>query len=195
MARGRKLPKYLTKLELQRLLSQADPDNVSQQRDLCMLRVMAMGGLRVSEACNLRPDHVDLDAGRVRVRNGKGGKDRETWIDLATCQLINEYLECRPPGRYLFQTRNRQRVNPSQLRRVTKRYARRAGVSEPARVSPHSLRHTFAVFYLEANPDDLRGLQILLGHESIEVTQIYAHIVDSRLRERVAAAHKQLQVA
>jgi site-specific recombinase XerD len=128
----------------------------------------------------LRPEHLDMRTCRLVVREGKGAKDRVLWIGDALRDLIGSWLERRPDSPWLFPTRDGDRVSTRYMREMVKRMARRAGVAEADRVSPHTLRHTFATD-LYAETTNLRLVQKALGHEDVSTTQIYTHVHDGEL--------------
>lgn len=178
----RKLPKVLTEEERSALLSQLNTRYPSPHRNLCMLRLMLEAGLRAGEVVALRPEHLDMRTCKLTVREGKGAKDRVLWISDGLRDLIGEWLERRPESEWLFPTRNGSQVQTRYLRALVKRLARKAEIAETEKVSPHTLRHTFATDLLRETKN-LRLVQKALGHASIATTQIYTHIVDEELEE------------
>ncbi|WP_263811065.1 tyrosine-type recombinase/integrase [Salinibacter pepae] len=187
MTRPDKLPKILTDDETERLLSEPNQRYVSPHRDYLFMRLMLQAGLRASEAVSLKVEHVDLQSGRVNVRNGKGAKDRTLWIGEELLEELREWMERRPESEYLLPTSKGTKVDTSQLRRSVKRYARKAEIAEVERVSPHTLRHTFATrLYRETG--NIRMVQKALGHSDLATTMVYTHVVDGELE----GAMKQL---
>jgi integrase/recombinase XerD len=180
-------------------------------RDRALLELLYAAGLRVSEALNLDLDDLDLDEGGVRVL-GKGDLERIVPVgDIALAWLGRYLAEARPallaaakpgpgrrgapaaakpgPGRRggpVFVTARGRRLGRSQAWSAVKRAAAAAGLGD--RVSPHTLRHSFATHLLEGGAD-LRVVQELLGHASISTTQIYTHLTGERIREVYARAH------
>jgi site-specific recombinase XerD len=182
MARPRKLPKVLTAEEQDALLVQLNPRYVSPHRNLIMLRLMLATGLRAGEVVALRPEHLDMRTCKLIVREGKGARDRVLWISEDLRDEIGEWLERRPESPYLFPTRDGSRLSTRYLRHLVSRLAERAGIAEAEKVSPHTLRHTFATdLYRETK--NLRLVQKALGHASIQTTETYTHIVDEELEE------------
>ena len=182
MSRSGKLPKVMSEEEQVAFLSQFNTRYASPHRNLCMVRVMLEAGLRVGEVVALRPEHLDMTTCRLQVREGKGAKDRVLWVPDDLRDLIGEWLGRRPESTWLFPTREGGPVPTRYMREMVKRVARRAGVAEWERVSPHSLRHTFATdLYRETT--NLRLVQKALGHESVAVTEIYVHVFDEELEE------------
>lgn len=175
-----RLPKILTEDETQRLLNQPNRRYFSPCRDYLVMRLMLKAGLRAAEAVSLRPEHLDLMSGKVMVREGKGAKDRTLWIGEELISELEEWMERRPESDWLLPTRKGTKVATSHLRRSVKRYARDAEIDEVERVSPHTLRHTFATrLYRESGR--IRVVQKALGHSDLSTTMIYTHIVDEEL--------------
>ncbi len=179
---ARKLPKVLSEEERIAFLSSLNKRYASPHRNLCMLRLMLEAGLRAGEVVALRPEHLDMTTCRLLVREGKGSKDRALWIRNDLRDLVGEWLERRRTSPWLFPTRNGSQVQTRYLRTLVKRLARKAQIPEAEKVSPHTLRHTFATdLYRETK--NLRLVQKALGHASVATTQIYTHIVDEELEE------------
>ena len=184
MSRQKRLPKVLSTDETDALLSQPNRRYFSPHRDYLMMRVMLKAGLRVGEATGLRPEHVDLQTGKTNVTEGKGAKDRMVWLsgdvlselrDWST-RRVNAVGDCD----LFFPTQKGTPVETSHVRRSVKRYARKAGIPGVGRVSPHTLRHTFAT-RLYKQTGDIRMVQKALGHTDVSTTMIYTHIVDEDL--------------
>ena len=182
MSRSRRLPKILTSDEQVAFLSQFNTRYASPFRNLITCRLMLEGGLRVGEVVSLKRDHIDMVTCKVQVREGKGAKDRVLWIRDDLRDLIGEWLGRRAESLWLFPTREGGQVATRQLREVVKRMARRARVQEWERVSPHSLRHTFATDLL-ATTKNIRLVQKALGHADVSTTMIYTHVHDGELEE------------
>ncbi|WP_263835116.1 tyrosine-type recombinase/integrase [Salinibacter sp.] len=187
MARPHKLPKILTEEETDRLLAQPNQRYFGPHRDYLFMRLMLKAGLRASEATALQPEHLDLMSGKLTVREGKGAKDRTLWIGEEILGELRGWIDRRTEEvedvegpAYLFPTRKGTEVATSHLRRSVKRYARKASIEEVERVSPHTLRHTFATrLYRETG--NIRMVQKALGHSDLSTTMIYTHVVDEEL--------------
>jgi site-specific recombinase XerD len=184
MARPDKLPKILTEKETDRLLSQPNQRYFGPHRDYLFMRLMLKAGLRASEATALRPEHIDLMSGKLSVREGKGAKDRTLWVGEEVLGELRQWMDRRgdeaETSDFLLPTRKGTQVATSHLRRSVKRYARDAGIEEVDRVSPHTLRHTFATrLYRETS--NIRMVQKALGHSDLSTTMIYTHVVDEEL--------------
>jgi site-specific recombinase XerD len=180
MTRPDQLPRILTEEETMRLLEQPTRRYYAPHRDYLYMRVMLKAGLRSAEATALRPEHVDLMSGKVMVREGKGAKDRTLWIGEELLEELRDWMDRRPESDSLLPTRKGTQVATSHLRRSVKRYARKASLSGLDRISPHTLRHTFATrLYRETG--NIRMVQKALGHSDLSTTMIYTHVVDEEL--------------
>ena len=188
----RLLPETLTVTDVERLLDAA-PD----VRARALLELLYAAGLRVSEAIGLDREDLSVDGGFVRVI-GKGDRERLVPVGDVALDWLNRWLaEGRPEllarghvaparGGPLFLGDRGGRLARQQAFAIVRGAARRAGLSE--RVSPHTLRHSFATHLLEGGAD-LRIVQELLGHASISTTQLYTHVTGERVREIYARAH------
>jgi integrase/recombinase XerD len=186
---GRPLPKSLTEVEVEVLLAAPDTGTVLGLRDRAMLELLYAAGLRVTELVVLRAPQVNLRQGVVRTL-GKGEKDRLVPLGETAAEWLERYLdEARPvllKGReceHLFPTRRGAAMTRQAFWYLIKRHAQRAGI-DPAGLSPHTLRHSFATHLLNHGAD-LRVVQMLLGHSDLSTTQIYTHVA----RERLQALH------
>lgn len=186
----RKQVTFLSPTELSRLLAQPETSTPSGLRDRAILELLFSSGLRVSELTNLNRDHINLKRREFMVR-GKGQKDRPVFISPEAAQWIDEYLIKRTDTmaplfiRYsgnhnLTNDGNFMRLTPRSVQRMINTYARRAGITK--KVSPHTLRHSFATDLL-MNGADLRSVQSMLGHSNISTTQIYTHVTDPHLKQ------------
>ncbi|MCS3685395.1 site-specific recombinase XerD [Salinibacter ruber] len=184
MSRPDQLPKVLTEEETDRLLSEPNQRYFGPHRDYLYMRIMLKAGLRASEATALRPEHIDLMSGKLMVREGKGAKDRTLWIGEELLEELQSWMDRRKATAgesvYLLPTSKGTQVATSHLRRSVKRYAQDAEIEEVGRVSPHTLRHTFAT-RLYRSTGKIRLVQKALGHSDLSTTMIYTHVVDEEL--------------
>jgi integrase/recombinase XerD len=184
-----RVPHVLAPHEVDALLLAPRKSDPFWQRDRALLEVLYATGCRVSETCKLRLRDVNLKEAQIRCE-GKGGKQRLVPLGRKAIEAIELYLkDVRPmmisraldrSTDFLFLSRTGRRIGREQLWRLIKRYAIRARVDPD--ISPHSLRHSFAT-HLLAGGADLRQVQELLGHASIQTTQIYTHVDRSRLKK------------
>lgn len=195
--RGKRLPKVLTRDEVQHLLAQPRGTAPAALRDRALLELMYACGLRASEAVDMMLDEIDVEDGVLRA-NGKGNKERLVPIGSKALDALRHYLERGRPQlvgereeRRVFVNQRGQGLTRQGLYKIVQRHARTAGLGD--KMSPHTLRHTFAT-HLLAGGCDLRSLQEMLGHADIATTQIYTHLSAERLRDVYFDAHPRAQL-
>lgn len=183
---GLKLPDVIGIEQVARLLEMPDRNTALGLRDAAMLELLYAAGLRVSELVGLETTSVNLEAGFARVW-GKGSKERVVPIGTKAVTSLGTYLrEGRPKllkhhtSRHLFVARAGKPMTRQGFWKLLRKYASMAGITQ--RITPHSLRHSFASHLLEGGAD-LRSVQMMLGHADIATTQIYTHIAQKRLME------------
>lgn len=188
----RNLPKYLDEKEIERLLAAPDPDTPAGLRDRAMLELLYASGLRVSELCGLHLSDLDEEYGVVRVA-GKGNKQRLVPVGQSALEAVAAYRRAGRPAllkqrtsRYLFVTARGGAMTRQGFWKLLAKHGRKAGIFH--RLSPHAVRHSFATHLLEGGAD-LRSVQAMLGHSDIATTQIYTHVLRSRLRRTVDEHH------
>ncbi len=188
-----RLPKVLSEAQVESLLAAPPSTTTLGQRDRAMLETLYATGLRVSELVGLKLHEVNFDMGVVRVF-GKGSKERLVPLGEEAIDSMRRYLaEARPElldkrqSNDLFVTARGSAMSRQAFWQLIKRYALLAGM-DPARLSPHVLRHAFATHLLNHGAD-LRVVQLLLGHADISTTQIYTHIARERLKSLHAQHH------
>ena len=179
-------PKGLAEPELRRLLRAVHAGG--NARDVAMIELLAGTGLRVSELLALKVGDVDIHArsGKVTVRKGKHGNYRTVPLTSPVRTAVETYLDTHPghknPKAALWLGERGALRDRSAITRILEKYAL---VSKLEQLGPHSLRHTFATRYLDANPGDLRGLAALLGHDSLDTVMIYTEPREEELARRV----------
>lgn len=180
-----RLPDVLSVDEVSRLLESPDVDKPLGSRDSAMLELLYAAGLRVSELVNLKLQDINLEAGFVRVL-GKGSKERVVPIGLQAQKMVASYLEKsrsillkNKPSAYLFVARAAKPITRQGFWKLLRRYAAQVHLNK--KVTPHSLRHSFASHLLEGGAD-LRAVQVMLGHVDISTTQIYTHVARQQLK-------------
>ena len=181
-----KLPDVLSVEEVSLLLGTPDSSKPVGARDTAMLELLYAAGLRVSELVNLKLQDINLEAGFVRVL-GKGSKERVVPIGLHAKEKLMYYLENsrkillkNQASPYLFVARATKPITRQGFWKLLRRYASEAHLNK--RISPHSLRHSFATHLLEGGAD-LRAVQVMLGHVDISTTQIYTHLTRKHLKD------------
>ena len=192
LRRERRRPKALEKADLRRLLRAVHQSG--DLRDIVIMELMAGTGLRVSEVVALTAADLELNArsGQVIVRRGKGGVQRTVPLTAEVRRALNDYLEQHPcrGNEPLWVGQRGPLKDSAAIWRILKKYAFQARLEEE--ISPHTLRHTFASHYLEANPDDLRGLAALLGHASLDTVMIYTEPTAELLLARMEKAERDV---
>ena len=182
----KRLPSFLPKDESKELLDTETGRSVAGVRDRALLELLYATGLRVAECCGLDLDDIDRRLGAVRVM-GKGGKERAVPAGDAALEALEAWLLVRGEGRGpLFTNPRGGRLSTRGVQRIVKRRARAAGIDR--RVSPHTLRHTFATHMLGEGAD-LRLIQELLGHSRLSTTQRYTHVSPEQLMKVYDSAH------
>jgi integrase/recombinase XerD len=189
---ARKLPEFLSSDDVRLLLNQPDSARPLGQRDQTMLELLYATGLRVSELVSLKAQQIDFQGNFLTV-NGKGSKVRAVPFGRwARERLLSYTREVRPKllkGRssvFLFVNRFGEPLSRQGFWKLIRRYALAAGIEK--RVTPHTLRHSFATHLLDGGAD-LRAVQTMLGHADIGTTQIYTHVNGARLKAVHARFH------
>jgi integrase/recombinase XerD len=188
----RALPKALSKDEVEGLLAAVPSEGAAALRDRAMLETLYAAGLRISELTSLDVDDIDLELATVRCI-GKGSKERVVPIGRAAVEAVGAYLTQSRPGMVkarseaaLFVNQRGQRLTRQGCWKLLKRYAQRANLTR--RISPHTLRHSFATHLLDHGAD-IRVVQELLGHASVSTTQVYTLTSQEKLRKVYDSAH------
>ncbi len=179
------LPHYLTLEESRRLLNAVDGKN--KERDYCILCLFLNCGLRISEMVGLNLADIRTDSLLI---HGKGNKERIVYLNDACVQALNDWLIIRKDiattdKKAVFLSARRKRISVDAVQVMVHKTLLRAGL-DASHISPHKLRHTAATLMLQ-NGVDVRTLQELLGHESLNTTQIYTHIANAELKKAAAA--------
>ncbi|MEF2175990.1 MAG: site-specific tyrosine recombinase/integron integrase [Candidatus Absconditabacteria bacterium] len=178
---------YLEEKEIEKLLLMPDEyekKHIKKIRDKTILLILFGSGLRVSELINLKHNNIKLESNQFWVI-GKGSKLRAVFMIEKAKKALEEYLNMKASdSEYIFSSLSNNNVNKPlnrvSIEKIVKRYARLAGIQK--KVTPHTLRHSFATSLLLKGAD-IRSVQTLLGHSSITTTQIYTHIADVHLQK------------
>jgi integrase/recombinase XerD len=186
------IPKFLNRTEIERLLEAPDPSRPTGLRDRAMLELLYATGLRVTELCRLGMGDLNADLGVVRT-TGKGNKQRLVPVGKEALRVLADYARTGRPAllrgrasRYLFVTARGGCLTRQAFWKLLAGYGRKVGIFHG--LTPHVVRHSFATHLLEGGAD-LRSVQVMLGHADISTTQIYTHVMRSRLRETVEKHH------
>lgn len=191
--REHKIPTFLTESDTERLLEVVPSNGRLAARDMAVLEVLYSAGLRVSELAGLTLDDLDLEGGTILVR-GKGKKERLAILGQAAVKALRAWLlerenllkRLRRTAWHVFINKNGTPLSTRGVRDLVRKYTLLAGLS--GRITPHTLRHTFATHLLDRGAD-IRAVQELLGHASLATTQIYTHVTTRRLQDKYRAAH------
>jgi len=177
--RRRKLPTVLTESEVVRLLAAAK--NLKQR---AILMTLYSAGLRLRELTHLQPCDIESDGMRIRICDGKGGKQRYVGLSSTLLPVLRRYFRFYRPSRWLFFAENREQpIHDRTVQKLVAVAARQAGISKA--VSPHTLRHSFATHLLE-HGTDLRFIQEAMGHQHLTTTAIYTHVSPQALSQIVS---------
>jgi integrase/recombinase XerD len=186
------IPKFLNREEIERLLAAPDVSKPTGVRDRAMLELLYATGLRVSELCCLKLADVQFEAGVLRTI-GKGNKQRIAPVGKFALAAVREYLEAARPGLlhgrsspFLFVTARGGRLTRQAFWKLLVQNGKKVGIFR--HLTPHVIRHSFATHLLEGGAD-LRSVQTMLGHADISSTQIYTHVMRSRLRQTIEQHH------
>lgn len=186
----KKLPKFLYYPEIEALM-EAPKDDFAGLRDKALLEVIYGAGLRVAELVSINVGDIDMSVGYVRVF-GKGAKERIVPLGEVALESVKRYIKARgeittaEKGTPLFLNRFGKRLSDRSVRNILNKYVDQVALTK--KISPHTLRHSFATHLLE-NGADLRAVQEFLGHVSMSTTQIYTHITKSRMKKVYDQAH------
>lgn len=174
--KAKKLPSVLTIEEIKSLIKNTKPG-----RNRLLVMFLYSTGVRVSEAVKIKLQDIDFSAGMARVQGGKGNKDREIVLSQKWIGEMKKYLNRRKvKSEFLFAKKNGKSISTDTVERVMRHSAERAKITK--RVTPHVLRHSFATHLLD-NGENIRKIQILLGHANLATTSIYTHVSKEELRK------------
>lgn len=186
------IPKFLNLEQIERLVQAPDTSKPLGMRDHAMIEVLYATGLRVSELCRLTTPDINLDLGVLRTL-GKGNKERMVPVGKEAIAAVRLYLNSGRAqilsgraSKYLFVTARAGPLTRQAFWKLLNAHGRRAGIFHD--LTPHVIRHSFATHLLDGGAD-LRSVQTMLGHADIATTQIYTHVVRSRLRKTLDRYH------
>lgn len=182
----KRLPRFLYPKEIELLLEAPDISRPSGLRDKAILEVLYATGIRVSELVSLNLSNLDTQSGSIKVL-GKGGKERIIPMGTKACTAMDKYLQVRRKAlkkdngteTAVFLNKFGQRLTARSVRNIINKYVQQVALNQ--KVSPHTLRHTFATHLLNGGAD-LRSVQELLGHVKLSTTQVYTHVTKERIK-------------
>lgn len=187
----KKLPSFLLKDEIKKVLDNLDITDPIQSRNHALIELLYSSGLRISEALNISIFDIDLSRKSVRVM-GKGKKERVVPIGSKAIESLKNYIKLRnllsdcKKENSLFLSKNGTKLNPVDAYRIINKLLK--AVTESPQKSPHTLRHTFATHLLD-NGADIQSVSEMLGHSSLSTTQIYTHVSVERLKKAYKKSH------
>jgi integrase/recombinase XerD len=186
------IPKFLNLEEINRMIEAPDQAKPTGLRDRAMIELLYATGLRVSELCGIGDTDLEADLGLIRV-NGKGNKQRLVPVGREALTAIQVYVDGARSrllkgrsSKYLFVTARGGKLDRKSFWKLLIQHGKKAGIFHG--LTPHVIRHSFATHLVERGAD-LRSVQTMLGHADISTTQIYTHVVRSRLREEFDRHH------
>ncbi len=186
----KKLPLFLDTNEVVKLIESPDLSDVYGLRDRAILETLYSSGIRVGELVGLNKENIDFISGVIKVY-GKGKKERLSPIGDRALRAVRNYLEKLSSSKTkekkaVFLNKSGKRMSDRAVRRIIEKYIRKTSLNE--KISPHSLRHSFATHLLDRGAD-LRSVQELLGHANLSTTQIYTHVSTERLKSTYEKVH------
>ena len=183
--KGNYLPEVLNENEVKELLESVEVIDAISSRNRCMIELLYSSGLRVSEMCSLTISSINIQKQFVKCI-GKGNKERYVPMNNVVCTYLKEYIEIyrdqiyEGHTSYLFIDKHGKPISRDNFYHILEKIVKKTSISK--KVSPHTLRHTFATHLLE-NDADIRSIQEMLGHRSISTTTIYTHISQNKMKE------------
>lgn len=186
----KKLPKYLTINDVEKILNAPDMSNKIGIRDAFILELLYVTGIRVSELTNIKLNDISIVEKKIKIM-GKGSKERIVYYGTRCQELLNKYLNIRndflkQANDYLILSNTGKQISTREIRNIINRLKVKAGID--INISPHTFRHTFATHMLNEGAD-LRSVQELLGHENLSTTTIYTHLTNEKLRKTYLSTH------
>ncbi|MBL8014172.1 MAG: tyrosine recombinase XerC [Candidatus Omnitrophica bacterium] len=182
----KKLPMFLSEDETVTLIESPNTEKTAELRDKAIFETLYSTGIRVSELVGLNENSVDMIGNVIRVL-GKGKRERIVPIGETAIDAIRAYCSVRSKkSQALFLNKNGQRLTTRSIANIVNKYIQRTSILK--KISPHSLRHSFATHLLNRGAD-LRSVQELLGHQNLSTTQIYTHLTTERLKSVYDQAH------
>ena len=185
-----KLPKIIDQKSVKKMLAQINTSCPTGIRNYTIVIMMYRAGLRVSEVCNLGLSDVNFETGLIYIQQGKGKKDRYVPMDDDIEKSLKVWLAVRPDSQFIFCTLEGGQLMQRYIREVCYRISEKVGVfiqdgaiKKP--VSPHKLRHTFLTEVLGEGTANIREVQELAGHSSLNTTMVYTHVVMDELQGKI----------
>lgn len=189
---AKKLPNFLKDSETKKLFENIDYEDDLKVRNVFIIEFLYATGLRVSELCNIKLSAINFNDKTIRVL-GKGSKERIIYYKAIDEKLLSHYLNISRPNilegntsEYLITSKSGKALSTRSVELIVKKYCEQKGIKN--KVTPHTMRHSYATALLD-NDADIRSVGELLGHESLDTTQIYTHVTSERLKKVYNNAH------
>ncbi|MGA2620206.1 MAG: tyrosine-type recombinase/integrase [Thermoguttaceae bacterium] len=184
--KGRKLPRILTADDFRRFYRIVDQADDVQHA--LMLRLVFYTAVRVGELCRIEVADIDLENCKIRIEQGKGGKDRFVLFGKSFATALRTHIAAHPDNRWLFQTRRNSKFTTRRVQQIVKRYAEQAGV----KATPHTFRHQAITWLTRHSGLADAELQLITGHARRETLAVYQHVaLDGALEEKYQGAMKE----
>jgi site-specific recombinase XerD len=185
-----KLPKIVKDDAVEKMLSKINTKCTIGARNYAIIMIMWRCGLRVQEVCNLMFADVNTETGSVYVQQGKGKKDRYTYMDKETTEAVQDWLKVRPESTFLFCTMQGGQLQQRYIREMCYRISKKAGVyiqdgRKKRPVNPHVFRHTCLTNLLQKEGFSIREVQEIAGHSDLSTTQVYLHVDNQELAAKM----------
>lgn len=185
-----KLPKIVKDEGVEKMLSQLNMSCPIGIRNYAIIMMMWRCGLRVQEVCDLMLADVDLETGSVYVQQGKGKKDRYTYMDKETTEVVKNWLKVRPESQFFFCTMQGGQLQQRYIREMCYRISKKAGVyiqdgRKKKPVNPHAFRHSCLTNLLQKEGFSIREVQEIAGHANLSTTQVYLHVDNQELAAKM----------
>lgn len=185
-----KLPKIIKDDAVEKMLSKINTKCTIGARNYAIIMIMWRCGLRVQEVCDLMLADADLETGSVYVQQGKGKKDRYTYMDKETTEAVQDWLKVRPESTFLFCTMQGGQLQQRYIREMCYRISKKAGVyiqdgRKKRPVNPHVFRHTCLTNLLQREGFNIREVQEIAGHAHLSTTQVYLHVNNQELAAKM----------
>ena len=181
----KKLPNYLSYNEIETMLEVPDTFKNNSLRDKLIIEILYSTGIRVSELVNIKVKDIDFYNNQILIL-GKGNKERYVIFGNTLKDMLKEYISIKSDSEYLITNKYNKKMSTRSIEEIVKKIAKIDGIK--GKVTPHTIRHTFATHMLNEGAD-LRVVQELLGHENLKTTEVYTHVSNERLRSVYLSSH------
>ena len=181
----KKLPNYLSYNEIETMLEVPDTFKNNSLRDKLIIEILYSTGIRVSELVNIKVKDIDFYNNQILILD-KGNKERYVIFGNTLKDMLKEYISIKSDSEYLITNKYNKKMSTRSIEEIVKKIVKIDGIKN--KVTPHTIRHTFATHMLNEGAD-LRVVQELLGHENLKTTEVYTHVSNERLRSVYLSSH------